>query len=61
MGFKSTHGDSIGLAVHRLNHSATLSEHSQIIVWTIRTKKILKHCCFASNRRIFFDQNIETY
>ena len=61
MGFESTHGDSIGLAVHRLNHSATLSEHYQIIFWTIRTKKqILKQCCFASNRRVFFAQNIET-
>ena len=39
MGFESTHGDSFGLAVHRLNYLATLSEHSQIIVWTIRTKK----------------------
>ena len=25
MGFEPTHGDRIGLAVQRLNHSATLS------------------------------------
>ena len=28
MGFEPTHGDRIGLAVRRLNHSATLSESS---------------------------------
>ena len=32
MGFEPTHGDRIGLAVQRLNHSATLSEHYKIIV-----------------------------
>ena len=30
MGFEPTHGDRIGLAVQRLNHSATLSQCSAV-------------------------------
>ena len=30
MGFEPTHGDRIGLAVQRLNHSATLSQSSAV-------------------------------
>ena len=32
MGFEPTHGDRIGLAVQRLNHSATLSYLSQSLL-----------------------------
>ena len=30
MGFETTHGDRIGLAVQRLNHSTTLSQSSAV-------------------------------
>ena len=38
MGFEPTHGDRIGLAVQRLNHSATLSCSDQlchvfVVIW----------------------------
>ena len=47
MGITPTHRDRNGLAVQRLNHSATLSEQMSIIGKSNRTLKKLKQCCFA--------------
>ena len=41
------------VAVQRLNLSATLSDHNEIIGKSNRTDKILTQCCFASNREVF--------
>ena len=46
--------ESFGLAVKRLNHSATLSDQSSFNRKLNRNKEKLKQSCFASNRICFF-------
>ena len=46
--------ESFGLAVKRLNHSATLSDQRSFNRKLNRNKEKLKQSCFASNRIRFF-------
>ena len=53
MGFEPTHGDRIGLAVQRFNHSATLSQSSAVRGLRDLSCNVSFPIAFANNNRFW--------